>query len=663
MPSKTVRPMGTDKKSGPYVMKIDLRVLDHLGIKLYSNAAAVLSEAVANAWDADAKVVSIDIQKSKIVIEDNGVGMDAEAINARFLAVGYDKRATEGPASPNGRPFMGRKGIGKLSLFSIAQEVEVHTTRNGERHAFHMSVPDIENAIKTVGTYYPKPIKFAGPSRGTKIILTKLKQQRLALAAAGLRKRIARRFSIIGYKGKKGDTFGVSINGKPIGADDRDDLKKVEFLWEFGEERVQAKNCPRLLHRQVISGEVTPTKPAWQVRGWIAAAARPIDLRNDEAGSMNGIIVVARGRLIQENVLDKLNFNRILNSYLTGQVEADFLDTDKEDDIATSDRQRLVEDDERYVALLTFLRKALLGVSDDWSAKRNEARGKEVQAEHPALAEWIESLPALQQPAARSMLGTIEGIELDDESERISLYKAGVLAFERLKLRDASHRLGELPQLTAAKLLPLMSDLSSLEGSMYRDIVRERLAIINRFVGLVSSNEKEKVLAQCIFEQMWLLDAGWERATGSTRIEQALKKEYGEFADGLSDKESKGRVDIRYRTNAGQHIIVELKRAKRALSVTELSEQGNRYKVALTKCLKKMHGADYQPNVSIVFIVGTEVKEQGQAEYVRKTLEAANARLVYYDQLIESAQAAYESYLEQSKKVDALEKLLTKLHP
>jgi hypothetical protein len=40
----------------PYKLTLDLRVLDHLGIKLYSNAAAVLSEAVANAWDADAKL-------------------------------------------------------------------------------------------------------------------------------------------------------------------------------------------------------------------------------------------------------------------------------------------------------------------------------------------------------------------------------------------------------------------------------------------------------------------------------------------------------------------------------------------------------------------------------------------------------------------------------
>jgi hypothetical protein len=37
-----------------FEMTVDLNVLDHLGINLYSNIAAVLTEAVANAWDADA---------------------------------------------------------------------------------------------------------------------------------------------------------------------------------------------------------------------------------------------------------------------------------------------------------------------------------------------------------------------------------------------------------------------------------------------------------------------------------------------------------------------------------------------------------------------------------------------------------------------------------
>ena len=134
---------------------------------LYSNAAAVLSEAVANTWDADAKLVEIDIGPKVITIEDNGVGMDLDAINNRFLSVGYNKRATEGEKSKNGRPFMGRKGIGKLALFSIAGTIEVHTRRaNGERHAFKMVTKDIRTAVKAGKNTTPFPSRSRDRSEG-----------------------------------------------------------------------------------------------------------------------------------------------------------------------------------------------------------------------------------------------------------------------------------------------------------------------------------------------------------------------------------------------------------------------------------------------------------------------------------------------------------------
>ena len=44
-----------------FQMSINLQVLNHLGLNLYSNTSAVLSEVIANAWDADATKVNIQI--------------------------------------------------------------------------------------------------------------------------------------------------------------------------------------------------------------------------------------------------------------------------------------------------------------------------------------------------------------------------------------------------------------------------------------------------------------------------------------------------------------------------------------------------------------------------------------------------------------------------
>jgi hypothetical protein len=59
-----------------YNMTVSLNVINHLGLNLYSNIPAVLSEAVANAWDADAKNVSstLDTAEKCIVITDDGHG-------------------------------------------------------------------------------------------------------------------------------------------------------------------------------------------------------------------------------------------------------------------------------------------------------------------------------------------------------------------------------------------------------------------------------------------------------------------------------------------------------------------------------------------------------------------------------------------------------------
>ena len=80
--------------SSIYEMTVDLNVLEHLGINLYSNIAAVLTEAVANAWDADASSVQIRVDPNSewIEIEDDGIGMSVDDLNGKYLRVGYRRR-------------------------------------------------------------------------------------------------------------------------------------------------------------------------------------------------------------------------------------------------------------------------------------------------------------------------------------------------------------------------------------------------------------------------------------------------------------------------------------------------------------------------------------------------------------------------------------------
>ena len=75
-------------------MRISLNALEHLGMNLYSNVPAVLSEIVSNSWDADAENVTVTLDKGieTITIEDDGIGMNRDDVIDHFLTVGF-KRA------------------------------------------------------------------------------------------------------------------------------------------------------------------------------------------------------------------------------------------------------------------------------------------------------------------------------------------------------------------------------------------------------------------------------------------------------------------------------------------------------------------------------------------------------------------------------------------
>ncbi len=171
--------------SSKYKMTLSLNVLNHLGINLYSNIPSVISEAVANAWDADAKEVkiSVDQKTNTIEIADDGNGMSFDEINDKFLTVGYRKRENnEGVSSIFKRAVMGRKGIGKLSLFSIAKEIRVYSTKGGNKEALLLSLEEIKTQIQTEsGTYFPQRLTdFPNElKKGTIIVLNDLKKRNI----------------------------------------------------------------------------------------------------------------------------------------------------------------------------------------------------------------------------------------------------------------------------------------------------------------------------------------------------------------------------------------------------------------------------------------------------------------------------------------------------
>ncbi len=657
-----------------FTMRVDLAVIESLGINLYSNAAAVLSELVANAYDADANSVSINwnVDDDEVVVIDDGVGMTLNEINGRFLTVGYKKREVEGGTSDKfERPFMGRKGIGKLSVFSIARTVQVYTTKDGEVNGLEIEVDELERRIKAQEEYHPKeidvPTEYA--AEGTTLVLSQLKPKRAGITVNALRKRLARRFDVLDETSPEDGGFDIEVNGKTITWADREDLKKLEFIWEFGQEHLPDSALPKGVRRFVLKTD-TAGRPDWKVTGWIGTAKEPTDLvKDEEAGSLKNVIVLARKRPIQEGIIDKLDFSKLFGNYVTGQIEADFLDLDGDyDDIATSDRQRLIEDDERVIALRDLLRSSFIKAAETWGEERPKQKGKDILERYPKLKEWVEGRPPWQQQPAYKMISTIAGLtleETDEANDRTDLLKHGVLAFERVGLRKTSEELDDLSDLTAENLLALLGRQDIYEEALWGEILKSRVEAIERFRGLTDADEKEKVLQGHLFKNLWLLDPGWERATGSEEMEQYLHKiEPGLFPEHPDGTQIKGRLDIRYATLSGRHVIVELKKYGRSLQAEELAKQGLKYYTALSSVLEKRNARSR--DIEVVFVLGKKPGAQNKGTWTdEKFYESQfgrfHGRFVLYDELIANAQNQYEAYLKKSAQVQDLTALLDSL--
>ena len=366
-----------------YSLNVSLTVLEHLGFGLYSNTDAVLAELVANAWDAGATRVDIVYDKDRMDISDNGRGMTRLELNERFLKVGYQKRHEETTITVEGksRHVMGRKGIGKLAAFSVANRIELRTACNGENSGFVMVRADIQQAIDdNASSYVPIPISAESINiqTGTKFSLLQFRQPEISRASE-LRTAVARRFSVIDGE----HDFDVYVNGVPVTLNDKY-YDKIQFMWYLGasSQRFVAR-CPDCIE-SFEQPEYISQYSGETVSGWIGTIPRPkaIDAQH------RTISIFAHGKLIQEDILAEIQEDQNAKAYIVGEVYADFMDEDDAADIVTSDRQRIRQTDPRYGLLKAYVEQRVKAIASVWSdvrakhglsRRRNAARQTEAR--------------------------------------------------------------------------------------------------------------------------------------------------------------------------------------------------------------------------------------------------------------------------------------------
>jgi uncharacterized protein (TIGR02391 family) len=364
--------------SNQLIMSFDPNTIEHLGVRMYSTLPPVLAELIANSYDADAKKILLtlkdtDQDKEEIIVEDNGLGMTFDEINTKFLRIGRNRRLDEAAEkTPSGRLIIGKKGLGKLSFFGIAHEIEISTKKDGKENLFIM---DWE-AIKGSGDneYTPQIVKENEPcdpnDHGTKITLRKL-QRKSDFKPEDIANSLSKIFILdtdftIAIQHNEQAPILVTNERKYV------DLDK-EIEWDIPKD---------------IQLDSTYEKKD-EVKGHLIATEKPISPKTN----MRGITLFSRKKLVNQPEYFSESISSHFFSYLTGWLEVDFID-ELEDDVIATNRQSLNWDNPEMMKLRQYLQEMIRWLEKDWRIKRAEIQQKAIKDTTGInVPEWYSKLP------------------------------------------------------------------------------------------------------------------------------------------------------------------------------------------------------------------------------------------------------------------------------
>jgi len=361
-----------------FSFNISLSVLNHLGRNLYRSFITVLGEAVSNSWDADANNVWIYLNKKEnyLVIKDDGNGMNETDFQNKFLKIGYSKRKDGEVKTSKERPFIGRKGIGKLALLSCADKISIITKTSScnyvggtiDNSTLDKAITDDltpnEYLLETVNNSFFESFKKEH-KQGTIIYFEKIKDS-IKNTEEYLKYVIALyfRFSLID------DSFKIFFNDEPITIECLSTLADdTQFLWKINniDDPYLDKNVLKNLKNS------RTIKSKMQIKGFIASVEKPSNLKILTTKEKASIDLYVNGRLREKDILRHIPSARIVESYLYGQVHFDELDG--EIDRFTSSREGIVSDDPLFDDLKNELEQRILKkIIDDWDKWRLENR-------------------------------------------------------------------------------------------------------------------------------------------------------------------------------------------------------------------------------------------------------------------------------------------------
>lgn len=522
----TTSPSQTDRA---YRMTVRGQLFKHLGLQMYSGAVPAITELISNAYDAMAQNVWVTLplgrpitSRDRIIVRDDGHGMSFSECNRLYLAIGRDRRGgraglTKGYNGVKPRRVQGRKGIGKLAGFGIANRITIRTAKDKELSHFTMDFKQLTDSDDFVNRDGYSPDNEADDGKQTDeannaiVTMTQLKIRR-AINEHAFRRSIARRLLILG------SDFVVHINGKAITRDE------IDFQFRF----------PETEH----SWEKATLTNGKTIQWWAGFCKDTIPEEEQR-----GFVVYVRGKLAQTPWIFDLSggaWGQHGLQYLTGEVQADFLD-EKSDLIAT-DRGSVRWEDPMAAPLKEWGQATIRHLLNQWVEKRRDDKRRS-----PTIIYYLEQasrLPHRERQVFETVVNRICAIpqlDKDEEGKEIAdqLVEFAYNALTNRGFIEIIKSLNAASETDIDRFVDILSEWSIIEAVSMAHIIRGHLEIIRKFGQMIREKVPEKPdMQDYIKANPWLVDPKWTLLMHERALDTLIAEEFGL----ARSKESEGQT-------------------------------------------------------------------------------------------------------------------------
>ncbi len=653
------------------IEKIDLQIaygaVKHFGRNLYTSNPPAIAELIANSWDAYCTVCEIfysetdpdTSKKTSLLILDNGIGMtDTELVN-RYAISGTEKNVSlvRKPEEIPMRPYMGRKGIGKFSAFSLGNSYILYTKSaedtQWKKMIFEYKLlledrPTVEIVVEYINDLTELKTLFSDmeePTTGTAVYIPEMRRKIISRSVDGLKNLISRRFSV-GVIGQH--DFTLKINSEDVNLAQHFYDHNLEFVYYFGMSLEEIRQRFSKIPEENFYEEDDSFFTDNSICGWLGTVETPSHLLAEENISVSGVIVYIHGKLADEDILRDKMKNRITNAYFLGEVNADFLQNEEEDPVLSS-REGLNKEIPNVKLLIEKLSK----ISNKLNANWNNLRANRVREKLDYLDKMLSMDSGLgaafevyndeqQKQVAKLAQRVFDNDEKYSDAE-YRVYGQAIFALVNNKvINDITIDTGTDTFGDILKKFYSLFEKTELNAALrMKSNIEDRISIINKLKKIIDDEEVESIFEEHLAKNPWLINQYWDKPSDEVVIETQNK-----YKGVIADEEVEGRTDIIIRTaDEPFPIICELKREKKtgysSPNVSEIQTQIAKYREFIADEIESSASIKVRTqDIKAFFICGRKAYEKLTPRNI-ETLKSHQIEIKTYQEIIRQAERVY----------------------